>query len=334
MAYDTIIVAFSGGKDSTACYLHLKELGIPNSKIELHHHLVDGVGKTLFDWEITEDYCRKFAEAFGVKIYFSWKEGGILQEMLRDQVPTKPTVWEDPSGKYLKAGGDSSKVKTVMMFPQVGKINAGRWCSAYVKIDVFKKIVGRSPRFENKKILVLTGERAEESQAREKYEWFTKHDKDQREELTPTGKKRSSVRHIDQYRPVHSWLTDEIWGIIERNKVRSHPAYYGGFGRVSCQFCIFGNKDQFKSAEVVSPDRFQELVNLERHFSEFHNRPVTMKRKMTLEELIKNGSKYEALTPEVQKLLNSEEYDLDIIFNGTEWEEPAGKFGNLKGGAT
>ena len=37
--YDQIVV--SGGKDSLAYALHLLDLGMPSSKIELHRHLVD-----------------------------------------------------------------------------------------------------------------------------------------------------------------------------------------------------------------------------------------------------------------------------------------------------
>lgn len=40
--YDHIIVAFSGGKDSWACLLHLLDLDVERKKIELWHHLVDG----------------------------------------------------------------------------------------------------------------------------------------------------------------------------------------------------------------------------------------------------------------------------------------------------
>lgn len=58
-AYDRFLVAFSGGKDSICCLLHLLEAGVNPDKIELHHHLVDGrEGSTLFDWPCTEDYCR------------------------------------------------------------------------------------------------------------------------------------------------------------------------------------------------------------------------------------------------------------------------------------
>ena len=48
--YDYVIVAFSGGKDSLACVLHLLEDGCPVEKIELWHHEVDGrEGKQFMD---------------------------------------------------------------------------------------------------------------------------------------------------------------------------------------------------------------------------------------------------------------------------------------------
>jgi len=82
--YDKYIVAFSGGKDSIAVVLYLLMQGIDPSKIELWHHDVDGSENesTFMDWECTHDYCRKFAQAFGLQIYFSWKEGGFKRENL------------------------------------------------------------------------------------------------------------------------------------------------------------------------------------------------------------------------------------------------------------
>ena len=93
--YDKYIVAFSGGKDSTALVLHLLELGIPKEKIELWHHDIDGGGETFMDWEITHDYCQKFADAFGVPLYFSYKEGGFKREMLRQDTLTAPMHYQD-----------------------------------------------------------------------------------------------------------------------------------------------------------------------------------------------------------------------------------------------
>ena len=61
--YDRFVVFFSGGKDSIACFLHLVDQGVDISKIELHHHLVDGrESEALMDWPVTEGYCRQFAK--------------------------------------------------------------------------------------------------------------------------------------------------------------------------------------------------------------------------------------------------------------------------------
>jgi hypothetical protein len=103
--YDRFLVAFSGGKDSICCVLKLLELGIQANQIELHHHLVDGrEGSTLFDWPVTEDYCRKFAEAIACPIYYSWLEGGLEREMCRDNQPKAPTHFETPEGIYTIGG--------------------------------------------------------------------------------------------------------------------------------------------------------------------------------------------------------------------------------------
>lgn len=40
-SYDRYVVAFSGGKDSLACLLHLFEMGIEAERIHLHHHHKD-----------------------------------------------------------------------------------------------------------------------------------------------------------------------------------------------------------------------------------------------------------------------------------------------------
>lgn len=77
------IVAFSGGKDSVAMVLHLLKTGVDKSQIELHHHEVDGRGEKLFDWSCTTSYCRAFAEAMALPLYFSYRKGGILREMFR-----------------------------------------------------------------------------------------------------------------------------------------------------------------------------------------------------------------------------------------------------------
>lgn len=110
---------------------------------------------------------------------------------------------------------------------------------------------------------------------------------------------------------------------MEKYQVRAHPAYYMGFGRASCQFCIFGNADQFATAAAASPERFEELAAMEENFG------VTMKRKGTLRDLVEKGEVYEASNQETAGIATSEEYNQSIIMDN--WTLPAGAYGESCG---
>lgn len=223
--YDRFIVAFSGGKDSLACLLHLLNLGVSRDRIELHHHLVDGrEGSTLMDWPVTEAYCEAIAKAFGIPLSFSWRVGGLEQELTRNESATAPVriPWE--GGGTTLIGGEGP-LGTRNKFPQVSPDLSVRWCSPVAKIGPFAAYLNNHPKFRDGKTLVLTGERAEESRARANYKRFEPHRSDLRHG-------RKFQRHIDAWRPVHGWSEQQVWDIISRWKVTSHPAYYLGWGRV------------------------------------------------------------------------------------------------------
>lgn len=315
--YDKYILGFSGGKDSIADFLHLLELGIPKEKIELWHHDIDGGGKSFMDWKITMDYCRKFAEAFGVTIQMSYKQGGFEREMLRENSLTAPTIFETPNDGWKQVGGTRGKPSTRRKFPQVSANLSVRWCSAYLKIDVMAAAIRNQERFNNSRTLVITGERGEESSARAKYNIFEVDRSDNR-----NGKNK---RHVDHWRPIRDWKEQEVWAIMERWKVRAHPAYFLGWGRVSCLFCIFGNKNQFKSAYVVAPKSGDKVIAYETEFG------VTIKRKGTIKDLIDSGIAYDAVTHDAAMvaLSQSHEYTLSIFME--EWELPCGAYGENDG---
>lgn len=318
-SYDRYIVSFSGGKDSTACFLYLLDKGVPVDKIELWHQDIDGNEETFFDWEITPDYCRKFAAAFGVKIYFQWKEGGFKREMLRENSLTAPTTFEQLDGSFLTVGGTRGKLSTRMKFPQVAADLKVRWCSSYLKIDVCSTAIINQDRFRNSRTLVISGERGEESPQRAKYKIFEPDRADLRE-----GK--SFFRHVDRYRPIRDWKEKEVWDIIERYRVRVHPCYYMGFGRCSCKFCIFGNNNQFASANLISPDIAIRIIQYENQFN------CTIKRNVDLAAFISTGQPYGAITPELITLVTSKEYNKTIIITEPEeWVLPIGAFGESCG---
>jgi tRNA(Ile)-lysidine synthase TilS/MesJ len=129
-SYDKYIICFSG-KDSIATFLFLLENDVPLTKVEIWHQIIDDPEEIFFDWEISTDYCRKFAEAFGVKIYFQWKEGGFKRELFRENSLTAPVCFEMEDGTVGKAGGTTGKKSTRRKFPQQSPDLSVRWCSSY-----------------------------------------------------------------------------------------------------------------------------------------------------------------------------------------------------------
>jgi 3'-phosphoadenosine 5'-phosphosulfate sulfotransferase (PAPS reductase)/FAD synthetase len=317
--YDYYLVAFSGGKDSIACFLALLEMGVPRDKIELMHQEVDGreEGRNFMDWPCTCAYVRAFAAAFGVQIYFSWREGGFKREMLRNNTPTAQTHFETPEG-LRNAGGKSGKLGTRRMFPQVSADLSVRWCSSYLKIDVASIAIQNQPRFHNSRTLAISGERAQESSARAKYKVF---------EIDRTDARDGSLkRHVDRCRLVHQWNEAEIWDIIARWRVNPHPAYRLGWGRLSCSCCLFGNSNQWASAKVVLPDYVQVIAGYEKEFGKTIDRDMSVLVKASL------GKAYpECSNAKLVAEARDEKWNGRIILNEGEWQLPAGAFGESNG---
>lgn len=317
MDYDKYVVTFSGGKDSTALVLYLLNNGVPPHKIELWHHEIDGREQTFMDWEITPSYCLAFARAWGIPIFFSWKQGGFLREMLRQNQRTAPTQFEDQHHQVQTIGGTAGKKATRRKFPQVSPDLSVRWCSAYLKIDVCASAIRNQTRFNGLKTVVLSGERGEESPARARYKILEPHRADLR-----NGRKIS--RHVDHWRPVRDWTEQQVWNIIEQNRVRVHPCYYLGWNRCSCKFCIFGNANQFKSAQKISPNQCASIANYEGEFG------CTIKRNKSLPALIQSGESYPGLSDKnLIKIATSFNYTENILTDN--WILPSGAFGENAG---
>jgi 3'-phosphoadenosine 5'-phosphosulfate sulfotransferase (PAPS reductase)/FAD synthetase len=320
-SYDNYLIGFSGGKDSLACLLHLLDQGVDRSKIELWHHDIDGEGEHFMDWPVTKSYCQAVANHFDIPIYFSWKSGGFKREMLRNETPTAPTYFEiPPEDNDIECGlgvaGGKGPNGTRRKFPQVSANLSVRWCSAYLKIDVCSTAIRNQKRFNNSNTLVITGERANESAARAKYNVFEPDRTDNR-----NGKNK---RLVDRYRPVHSWTEYNVWDIIGRYGIVAHPAYQLGWGRLSCMKCIFGSDNQWASAAQIDPNGVAELASYETEFG------VTIHRSLSIDERVNRGTPYdnvysgmtaaEAMSPVYVGEIHTDD-----------WELPSGAFGESDG---
>jgi 3'-phosphoadenosine 5'-phosphosulfate sulfotransferase (PAPS reductase)/FAD synthetase len=312
--YDSILVSFSGGKDSLALVLDLLERGVSPDRIQLWHQCIDGeagVDQPFADWPCTESYVREVGKALGIRVLFQWRQGGFLGEMLKQDAQSKPVRFERQDGSIGEAGGIKGKVSTRRKFPQASGNLAVRWCSAVLKIDCFALALNNEPAFKNGTILVVTGERREESANRASYAEKEPHRCD------------CKRRRVDAWRSVIDWSEEEVWQIIERWRINPHPAYRLGFPRVSCLTCIFGGADQWASVRKVAPDRFAKIAAYEREFG------CTIKQGMTVERLADRGTPYPACdSPALVALALSAEYRADHVFvpEPESWQMPAGAF--------
>lgn len=318
-SYERIVVFFSGGKDSVACVLHLIDLGVAPECIELHHHSVDGhEGSTLMDWPVTGGYCKAFAKAFGLRLYFSWKVGGFEREMLRENARTAPIAYQSETGQVVVTGGERGKLGTRRRFPQVSPDLRTRYCSAYLKVDIAARVLTHEPRFQQGRTLVVTGERAEESSARARYARFEPYRADRRDGRKP--------RYIDHWRAVHGWDEARVWAALERYRVNPHPAYWLGWGRTSCRACIFGSANQWATLRAHMPQAFAPIARYEAEFG------VTIQRRRSVVEAADRGTPYRC-DPSWLAIANGTSYPGPIRLPAGQWRLPPGAFGEAAGPA-
>jgi 3'-phosphoadenosine 5'-phosphosulfate sulfotransferase (PAPS reductase)/FAD synthetase len=309
--YDVIVVAYSGGKDSLACLLHLLDLGVPRSRVELHHNDVDGRGEPLMDWPCTPAYVRATGGALGLPVVFSWREGGFVREMLRDHAPTAPVSYER-GGRRVSLPTVRATEGTRLRFPQVSADLRVRWCSPALKIDVLARVLSNDPAYQGKRVLVVTGERRQESPARARYAEAGPHRTDSRRRL------------VHHWRPALGWAEGQVWGVIGRWRVRPHPAYQLGWGRTSCLACIFGDEDQWASVRALAPDRFRRIAQLERDFGS------TIRRGRSVEDMARRGREFVSDKPaELWRLaMSPDAFTAGHFFlpPGEVWRAPAGAY--------
>tara|TARA_R110000868_G_scaffold150976_2_gene374525 strand:- start:778 stop:2361 length:1584 start_codon:yes stop_codon:yes gene_type:complete len=321
----TLIIAFSGGKDSIAMVLYvLYELNIPKERIELWHHDVDGGGENLFDWECTPSYCRAFADALGLKILFSYAKGGILREMYRENETIQSVFFQkETDGEYfeIKPRGLPKDYNTRRKFPAVVADLKTRWCSGVAKISVMRKAINNWDRFDNANICILTGERRLESTARSKYD------------EVEIGVNSTKTRKVISWRPIIDWSETEVWDIFKKYKIQPHPCYELSWGRCSCQICIYSSPNTWAAINEISPEKVQRVVEIEKDLGNtlYHTKKEGSKNVYDMK--VKNG--FSKINEESKKRWLKEAlgtFVSPIIVE--EWKLPLGAFKGEQCGAS
>ena len=105
-----------------------------------------------------------------------------------------------------------------------------------------------------------------------------------------------------------------------------HPAYRLSWGRLSCATCIFGNANQWASAQVVLPEQVKKIAEYKQEFGKTIDRNMSVLTKASI------GQAYApcqsaALVAEAR----DENRNSKIILEHGEWQLPAGAFGESNG---
>lgn len=196
---------------------------------------------------------------------------------------------------------------TRLQFPQVTADLSVRWCSSYLKIDVASRIFGNDPRLKKGSYCLLTGERAQESASRAKYDELEPHRSD------------NKARRVFQWRPVHKWQEEQVWEIMARWSILPHPAYQLGFGRVSCMSCIFGNPQQWATVRALNPRHFEKIARYEEQFGK------TIQRERSIREMVQGGFQAGYQERQRKNAVSQKLEDLLSLFETTESIQDRGR---------
>ncbi len=205
-----------------------------------------------------------------------------------------------------------------LRFPAKGGCHQGRWCSGNLKAQVESKLYSNIEELKTDvKILVLSGERREESPGRSKYNEM---------EIHRTNAVSKAHRLVHQWRNVIDWTEVEIWEIIKRWKIAPHPCYSIGWNRCSCMMCIFGLPKHWAGIRELFPKEYQNVREDEIRLG------FTLDNKKTLDEY--TGKVQSCVSYKDKKAIHqvlTGEFTIDDVHEEN-WKYPAGAFHGSEGG--
>lgn len=227
-----IVASVSGGKDSAAMCLHLKEMGIGYDAVAMDT-----------GWEATgwrEYVDGPLSDAIGpIKII----RAEVRRLDLIDVSALRPRV-----RAAVEEG--SAMVQTILrkaMFPS----KARRFCTQELKVFPMQREIAARVE-QGAEIVNAVGIRRAESEMRRRmteWEWSDGFD-------------------CEVWRPILDWTVDDVIAIHHRHGLRPNPLYLRGAERVGCWPCIYARKSEIRHIAEKDPERIELLRELEADVSD------------------------------------------------------------------
>lgn len=203
-------------------------------------------------------------------------------------------------------------------FPAKSGPHQGRWCSGSLKAQVEGKLYADIDELaQDVKILVISGERRQESAGRSKYNEM---------EIHRTNATAKAHRLVHQWRSVIDWSEAQVWEKIKAHHIAPHPCYAAGWNRCSCAMCIFGLPKHWAGLRELLPDWVAEVEEDERILG------FTLDNQKTLSEYIGDAKSCVCHdNPKALHQLITGEFRLDDVYSEY-WALPSGAFQGAGGG--
>ena len=255
---------------------------------------------------------RKELESMGCRMKFPAKSGNLATRWCSSilKIMVADTVIRNL--ELLKQDGQRMK------FPAKSSCHQGRWCSGSLKAQVESKLYSDIDALaKNVKILVVSGERRQESAGRSKYNEM---------EIHRTNATAKAHRLVHQWRNVIDWDEAQVWEIIKRWHIAPHPCYAAGWNRCSCMMCIFSLPSHWAGIRELFSERFAEVEEDERVLG------FTLDNKRPLAEYVGDAKScvYHS-DPRALYQLTSGNFSVSDV-EQQEWIMPAGAFHGAAGG--
>lgn len=236
------VVNHSGGKDSQALYAFIAGI-VPHRQIAVVHADLGDV-----EW-------------LGAKNH--------IVENIRHPLHVAKPIWKDGSPKYLLDMVRRRHEKLVAQgrdaspWPDKGN----RFCTSDLKRDPCNKVIRRLSKESGRAVIVSCfGFRAEESTDRARKQVLAKDNRN-------NGK---AGRTWYEFSPLHSLTVGQVFETISDAGQTPHWCYAEGNTRMSCVFCVFGAKADWRNGAQHHPDLASEYMAIERDTGKTIRRDETM----------------------------------------------------------
>ena len=225
-----VVASVSGGKDSAAMALHLRELGVEFDSVFLD---------TGWEHPLTYEYLR--GELPSVIGPITW---------LRPRLPEiDPATIRRPLVRAAVENGNAMVITCLSkgMFPS----RVIRFCTQALKVYPMQEYL--NARVEGgDDVLNCVGIRAAESEARSKmdeWEWSQGFD-------------------CEVWRPLLRWSEEEVIAIHRRHGLKPNPLYLRGATRVGCWPCIYARKSEIRFLGDSDDERVALIEELEQEVTD------------------------------------------------------------------